>query len=332
MGPAAGKLAAFPSFSGDYSVVAYGGADAQSYAEIYVAPVKTMVPQRLTNLGAQIAAWPGPQQEIVTWKATDGTDVSGILHKPADFQPGRKYPLLVEVHGGPTSAALLMRFGSGDPYPTEQWLARGALVLQPNYRGSAGYGARFRSLNIRNLGVGDAGDVLSGVDALIARGLVDKDRVGVMGWSHGGYIAAFLATRDSDRFKAASVGAGTSDVMVNYVDSDLHTFARHFMGATPWDEPAAYAKASPISYIKQAKTPVLIQHGGSDARVPLAGAYELFQGLKDQRVPTRLAVFAGAGHTFTTPKAILAAMEQNYVWFNRYLWGEEPPADSPWKH
>ena len=332
VGPAPGKLAAFLSFSRDFSMVAYGGADARTYEEIYVAPVKTMEARSVTSLGAQIAAWPQHTREIVTWRSPDGTEISGILHKPAGFKPGATHPLLVAVHGGPTSSSFLIPFGNAEPYPIEQWLDKGALVLEPNYRGSAGYGAKFRSLNIRNLGFGDAGDVLAGIDALIARGLVDKDRVGVMGWSHGGYISAFLATHDSGRFKAASVGAGTPDSIVNYVDSDLHTFARHFLGATPWDDPAIYAKTSPITYIKQARTPVLIQHGGSDSRVPLAGAYELYQGLKDQHVPTRLAVFAGAGHMFTTPKAIRAAMEQNFEWFNRYIWGEEPAAGSPWKH
>ncbi len=205
-------------------------------------------------------------------------------------------------------------------------------MLEPNYRGSAGYGAKFRSLNVGNLGIGDAWDVLSGIDALIAQGLVDKDRVGVMGWSQGGYISAFLATHDSARFKAASVGAGVSDWMTDYVNSDLHTFAPHFLRATPWDDPAIYAKTSPMTYIKQVRIPVLIQHGGSDPRVPLSGAYELYQGLKDQHVPARLVVFKGFGHVLTSPKAIRAAMEQNFEWFNRYVWGEAAAPPAQGKH
>lgn len=153
-----------------------------------------------------------------------------------------------------------------------------------------------------------------------------------MGWSQGGYISAFLATHDSARFKAVSVGAGVSDWMVHYVNVDLHTLVTHFLGATPWDDPGIYAKTSPITYIKQARTPVLIQHGGSDPQVPLANAYELYQGLNDQHVPTRLVVFKGFGHMLTSPKALRAAMEQNLEWFNRYLWGEEPAAARPNKH
>ena len=158
----------------------------------------------------------------------------------------------------------------------------GVLVLEPNYRGSAGYGEKFRALNVRNLGVGDAWDVLSGVDSLIAKGMVDPTRVGTMGWSQGGYISAFLATHDAARFKAISVGAGISDWMTYYVNTDIHPFTRQYLKATPWDDPEIYAKTSPITYIKQAKTPTLIQHGATDQRVPLPNAYELYQRLARQ--------------------------------------------------
>ena len=332
VGPPPGRLGVYFSFSRDFSLVASLGADARTYGEIYLAPVATMEGRPLTHLGAQVAAWPRTTREVITWTSRDGTEIEGILHKPADFHPGTRYPLLVEVHGGPTSASLPLPFGSTEPYPTEQWLAKGALVLEPNYRGSAGYGAKFRSLNVGNLGIGDAWDVLSGVDALVAQGLVDKDRVGVMGWSQGGYISAFLATHDSARFKAASVGAGPTDWMVDYVNSDLHTFAPHFLRATPWDDPAIYAKTSPMTYIKQARIPVLIQHGGNDPRVPPPCAYELYRGLLDQHVPTRLVIFKGFGHVLTSPKAIRAAMEQNFEWFNRYVWGEEAAPSAPGRY
>ena len=143
-------------------------------------------------------------------------------------------------------------------------------MLEPNYRGSAGYGEAFRSLNVRNLGVGDAWDVLSGIDYLIKEGMADPNQVGTMGWSQGGYISAFLTTHDSARFKAVSVGAGISDWMTYYVNTDITQFTRHYLKATPWDDPEIYAKTSPITYIKNAKAPTLIQHGATDQRVPLA--------------------------------------------------------------
>ena len=168
-------------------------------------------------------------------------------------------------------------------------------MLEPNYRGSAGYGAKFRALNVRNLGIGDAWDVLSGIDFLVAQGLVDRDRVGSMGWSQGGYISAFLTTRHADRFRAISVGAGISDWMTYYVNTDIHPFTRQYLKATPWDDPKIYADTSPMTYIKQAKTPTLIQHGDQDAaragaeRLPAlsgptrperAGAARAVQGLR----------------------------------------------------
>jgi dipeptidyl aminopeptidase/acylaminoacyl peptidase len=205
-------------------------------------------------------------------------------------------------------------------YPIDLWLAKGSLVLEPNYRGSAGYGERFRSLNVRNLGIGDAWDVLSGIDHLVDAGMADRERVGAMGWSQGGYISAFLTTKHADRFKAISVGAGISNWMTYYVNTDIHPFTRQYLKATPWDDPKIYADTSPMTYIKSAKTPTLIQHGDQDARVPVPNAFELYQGLRDQNVTTQLVLFKGFGHPLNKPKANRAAMSQNFEWFNKYLW------------
>jgi dipeptidyl aminopeptidase/acylaminoacyl peptidase len=179
---------------------------------------------------------------------------------------------------------------------------------------------------VRNLGIGDAWDVLSGIDALVAQGLVDKDRVGTMGWSQGGYISAFLTTKHSDRFKAVSVGAGISDWTTYYVNTDIHPFTRQYLKATPWDDPKIYADTSPITYIKSAKAPTLIQNGDKDPRVPIPNAFELYQGLQDQKVPVELMIFRGFGHSLDKPKANRAAMQQNWDWFGKYLWpGEKGP-------
>jgi dipeptidyl aminopeptidase/acylaminoacyl peptidase len=234
--------------------------------------------------------------------------------------------LLVVIHGGPTGVDTATQ--SADRYyPVEQFAAKGALILKPNYRGSAGYGEKFRSLNVRNLGVGAYEDVISGVDALIARGLVDKDRVGAMGWSQGGYISAFITTY-SDRFKAVSVGAGISDWVTYYVNTDIHPFTRQYLKATPWEDPEIYKKTSPITYISRAKTPTLIQHGDQDKRVPPPNAFELYQALKDRGVPAKLILYKGFGHPINKPKQQRAVMEHNYEWFSKYIWGEEIPAAS----
>jgi dipeptidyl aminopeptidase/acylaminoacyl peptidase len=243
--------------------------------------------KKLTDMNAQSADWTTSTLEVVSW-----TGVS------------RAIPFTSTI------------------YPIDIWVPRGILVLEPNYRGSAGYGETFRALNVRNLGVGDAWDVLSGVDALVAKGIVDPARVGTMGWSQGGYISAFLATHDAARFKAISVGAGISDWTTYYVNTDITPFTRQYLKATPWDDPAIYAKTSPITYIKQAKTPTLIQHGATDQRVPLPDAYELYRGLQDNHVPSKLIVyqgFAGIGHGPSKPKSFRATMDHNLEWFEQYM-------------
>lgn len=310
------------SITPDGAWVAFLGADPDSVPDVYVARVAPMLaPVRVSRLGEQVAAWPRHTREVVRWTSRDGTEIEGVLHRPAGFEAGRRYPLLVVIHGGPVAASRPVPYASGSVYPIDLWLADGALVLEPNYRGSAGYGEAFRSLNVRNLGIGDAWDVLAGIDHLAAQGLVDPERVGVMGWSQGGYISAFLATRHGRRFRAVSVGAGISNWTTYYVNTDIHPFTRQYLKATPWDDPKIYADTSPITYVKQASAPTLIQHGDRDQRVPIPNAYELYQGLIDQGVPARLVVFRGFGHTLDRPKATRAAMQQNYDWFRQYLWG-----------
>jgi dipeptidyl aminopeptidase/acylaminoacyl peptidase len=306
--------------SNDGQAIAFLRSDAKTMAEVYVgggqAPAK-----KITDMNAQAAAWITSRLEVVSWKSQDGATIEGVLHKPVDFNPARKYPLLVVIHGGPTGVSRAVPFTSSI-YPIDVWVPRGVLVLEPNYRGSAGYGEKFRALNVRNLGIGDAWDVVSGVDSLIAQGVVDPARVGTMGWSQGGYISAFLATHDAARFQAISVGAGISNWMTYYVNTDIHPFTRQYLKATPWDDPEIYAKTSPMTYIKQAKTPTLIQHGATDQRVPLPNAFELKQGLEDQKVPVKLIVyqgFGGIGHGPSKPKSHRATMEHNLEWFDQYM-------------
>jgi dipeptidyl aminopeptidase/acylaminoacyl peptidase len=265
--------------------------------------------------------------EVISWKSKDGTAIEGILRKPANYDASKKYPLLVMIHGGPTGISQPLLSAGDMYYPTQIFLAKGALVLQPNYRGSAGYGAAFRALNVRNLGMGDMWDVMSGVDSLIARGTVDESKLGSMGWSQGGYISAFLTT-NTDRFKAISVGAGISNWMTYYVNTDITPFTRQYLHATPWDDQEIYQKTSPMTAIKQAKTPTLIQLGSADKRVPVPDSYELYRGLQDQHVASRLISYTGFGHPITKPKSNRAVMQANLDWFNHYIWGEAFPKDS----
>lgn len=312
------------SFSRDGKRLAFTAASPTTLSEICVSefPFKA---RALTRMTGQVEAFVLGTREVISWKSKDGTVIEGVLIKPADFDPTKKYALLCVIHGGPTGVdrpALL----SGDSryYPSDIWAARGALVLKVNYRGSAGYGAKFRTLNYRNLGVGDAWDVLSGVDHLVKKGWVDASRVGCMGWSQGGYISAFLTT-STRAFRAISVGAGISNWATYYYNTDITPFTINYLGEDPADDPAIYAKTSPMTYIKNAATPTLIQHGEFDRRVPIPNAYELRQGLEDRGVPVEMVVYKGYGHGITKPKSMRAVMEHNLAWFNHYIFGDAKP-------
>jgi dipeptidyl aminopeptidase/acylaminoacyl peptidase len=309
------------SFTKDFGEVAYTAAMPNTGSEIYIAPTTgSGAAVRVTHLTDAMKPYTLARREVVSWKSGDGATVEGILEKPADFDAKKKYPLLVVIHGGPTGVDR-PNVSADRYYPVELFVAKGALVLRPNYRGSAGYGAAFRALNVRNLGVGDYADVISGVDSLIAKGFVDKDKVGSMGWSEGGYISAFITT-SSDRFKAVSVGAGISDWMTYYVNTDITPFTRQYLKATPWDDPEIYKKTSPITYIAKAKTPTLIQQGDRDKRVPVPDSFELRQALEDKGVPVKMVLYHGFGHPIDKPKQQRAVMEENLHWFEHYIWGE----------
>ncbi|MCE5208114.1 MAG: S9 family peptidase [Chloroflexi bacterium] len=319
-----GWLAMDYSFSSDFSQIATAAADEDHIAEIVRIDARTHAISRLTSFDEATRDWQIGRKEVIQWASQDGTLIEGVLSKPFDFDPAKKYPLLVVIHGGPTWLSVMGKLAGPECrfYPIEQWLQKGALVLQPNYRGSSGYGEKFRQLNVGNLGLGDYWDVISGVDALIEHGWVDKDRVGAMGWSQGGYISAFITTY-SNRFKAVSVGAGISNWITYYVNTDIHPFTREYLESVPWDNMGVYQKTSPMTYIKSACTPTLIQHGEQDQRVPIPNAYELYQGLLDVGVEARLQVFPGMRHSSNKPRTQRRIMQSNFEWFNKWIWGEE---------
>ncbi len=325
-----GFVATDYSFSRDDAQCGLVYTDVDTGAEVATLDLATGDLERRTTYDMQTAEWDLPRHELYTWTSLDGTEIEGVLTRPHNFDPEQQYPLLVMIHGGPTGISLWAKAGRAERrmYPVYQWVQQGTIVLQPNYRGSAGYGEAFRSLNVRDLGTGDYADVISGVDALIAEGWVDADRVGAMGWSQGGYISAFITTY-SDRFKAVSVGAGISNWMTYYVNTDVHPFTLQYLEATPWDDPDIYAKTSPMTYIKQAQTPTLIQHGEKDARVPIPNAFELHQGLLDQGVESKLVVYPGMPHGPTRPKQNRHIMNDNYAWFNRRIFGIEADEVDP---
>ncbi len=308
------------SFSKNTDAIAVSGRNYDGLNEIYSWRLNQPLKQ-VSNSTAQIKDWNTPVNEVIQWKSKDGAMIEGVLLKPKNYDPKKKYPLLAVIHGGPTGIDL------PDPvptyvYPIMQWVEKGALVLRVNYRGSAGYGEKFRTLNVGNLGVGDMWDVVSGIEWLNSKNMIDTSRMGCMGWSQGGYISAFLTT-NTHIFKAISVGAGISNWVTYYVNTDITPFTRQYLEATPWNDMNVYLKTSPMTNINKASTPTLIQHGEFDKRVPIPNAYELYRGLQDRGIPSRLVVYKGFGHGINKPKERLAAVWHNWQWFNQYIFGEK---------
>ncbi len=276
---------------------------------------------RLTNPNPQVAGFALGDADEITWKSKDGKLVGGVLLKPAGFVPGRPYPLIVQIHGGPAGADML---GFNGGYGSQIYAGAGYAVLMPNYRGSTNYGERHR---METAGVGkyfDRGfeDIMTGVDYLIAQGIAHPDSLGVMGWSAGGHYSNWILTHTT-RFKAISSGAGTMNWISMYAQSDIQRNRQWYMGGDlPYDNFDAYWKVSPLKYIKAAKTPTLIHVVDGDPRVPRPQSEELHMALKKLGVPTEFFVYPGDTHGITPPRNQLVKSHVEFQWFEKWIRGK----------
>jgi len=294
--------------------------------EAYASRVVPFAPRRVSRAQELPAATFG-RTEAVSWRSRDGQAVEGLLTYPAGYTAGARVPLLVVVHGGPAGVFLRSFTGAPSPYPIAVFASRGYAVLRANVGGSSGYGRAFRHANYKDWGGGDYQDILSGVDALVARGLADPERMGVMGWSYGGYMTSWIITQTS-RFKAASVGAGVTNLMSFAGTADIPSFIPDYFGGEFWDDLESWSRHSALFHVKGVKTPTLIQHGEADLRVPVSQGYELYSALKRQGVPTRMVVYPRQPHSIQEPRLQQDAMMRNLEWFDRWVMGKAP-APSP---
>ena len=275
--------------------------------------------EKITNENTVFVGKLKSRREMISWESIDGTKIEGVLTTPVDFDSAKKYPLLIVAHGGPAWASFpIFSNCFNGKYPIEQFIEKGFLVLEPNYKGSSGYGNEFLQANYQTLGTAYYDDVITGVDALVEKGIVDEERVGIVGWSNGGYVAAFCAVY-SDRFQVASVGGGITNWHMHYVHTDIPYAMKMHLGSTPWENPALYAKLSPVAYVNRAKTPTLIQHGAQDLRVPVTNAHELYRGLQDNGVETKLFVFKGMAYDAPNPETSAFIMKQNLEWVMEHI-------------
>ncbi len=260
--------------------------------------------QQLTHLNAD--AKPVARTESVEW-SNGPFHVQGWLTYPSNYDPNTRYPLIVTVHGGP-SASVTARWGGG------QWADKGYFEFQPNPRGSFGQGEAFTQANRKDFGDGDLKDILAGMDMLEAKFPIDKNREGITGWSYGGFMTMFAVTQ-THRFRAAVAGAGLSDWLSYYGENSIDQWMIPFFGASVYDDPAVYAKASPITYIKNVKTPTLVIVGDRDGECPAPQSFEFWHALRDLGVKTELVVYPDEGHGFRDPEHIRDRAERTAKWF-----------------
>ena len=257
----------------------------------------------------------------VSW-TNEGFHVQGWLHMPKGFDPAHpgtatKYPMIVLVHGGP-AAATMSRWGVGGSLNAASFSALGYFVLEPNPRGSYGQGESFAAANRKDFGYGDLRDILKGVDTVIARYPVDGNRVGITGWSYGGFMTMFAVTQTT-RFRAAVAGAGLSNWQSYYGENSIDQWMIPYFGASVYDDPAVYAKSSAINYIKNVKTPTLVVVGDRDGECPAPQSFEFWHALRDEHVTTQLVVYPNEGHGFVNPEHRLDVLVRAAAWFAKYM-------------
>jgi dipeptidyl aminopeptidase/acylaminoacyl peptidase len=255
------------------------------------------------------------EAKALQWN-TDAGEVQGWLVYPRDFDPAKKYPMVVKVHGGPSWSNMP---GWPDQWEHEMSLpSQGYFLFLPNPRGSYGKGEKFTQANVKDFGYGDFRDIMAGVDKAIESAPVDAGRIGISGWSYGGYMTMWSVTQ-TNRFKAAVSGAGLADWLSYYGENKIDQWMPPFFGASVYDDPAVYAKSSPITFIKNVKTPTLVLVGDSDGECPAPQSYEFWHALKTLGVPTQFVIYPKEGHEFADPAHSRDVIERMIAWFNEYL-------------
>ncbi len=306
------------SFDQARQTMAYVYQNPDQAAELYVTTIEGGNPKSLTQVNSEIALPAMGKTELIQWKSKDGMDVEGLLTYPVDYEPGKQYPTILQIHGGP--AGVFTKSFTGNPgiYLTQYFAEKGFFVLRPNPRGSSGYGKEFRYANFRDWGYGDFEDLMTGVDKVEEMGLADKEALLAMGWSYGGYMTSFLVTK-TNRFKAASMGAGLPNLISMTTTTDIPDYLVGHMGKEFWEDYETYEKHSAIYQIKHVKTPTQVIHGQNDYRVPFTQGQEFYVALKRMGVDTEMIVLPRTPHGPREPKLQMAVSPGILSWFEKYL-------------
>ncbi len=255
--------------------------------------------------------------ELITWKSSDGLEIEGILTYTKDYKKGIKYPVILQIHGGPAGVFSQRFNGRPGIYMTEYFSEKGYVTIKPNPRGSTGYGKDFRYANYKDWGYGDYEDVVSGVDKVIEMGIGDPNNQFVMGWSYGGYLTSFIVTK-TNRFKAASMGAGLPNLISMVTTTDIQDYLVAHMGSEFWNDYETYEKHSAIYQIKNTTTPTQIIHGANDLRVPFTQGQEFYRALDRLGVDTEMVVYPRTPHGPREPKFLMDVSDRILTWFEKY--------------
>jgi dipeptidyl aminopeptidase/acylaminoacyl peptidase len=312
------------SVSDDGRRLAYRAVDGRTMGDLFVLDTASGLATRITDVNPALRDLALGDLKPIAWRSFDGMEIWGLLLTPPGWTPGRRLPLLVYCHGGPNGGVTYGLFpqfmhivGQVDPYPTEAMASAGFAVLFPMPRGGAGYGEAGQRMIVDAWGEADYQDVMTGVDHLIAEGVADPDRLGVMGASYGGYLTNWIVTQ-TGRFKAASAGASLSDLTDEYFMSEAGEFMVEYF-KRPWENRASYAAHSPLTFADRVTTPLLIQHGERDPRVPIAGAWKFYRALKALGKTVEFDIYPRGGHVLYEPMLEREQMRRNLEWFKKWI-------------
>lgn len=312
------------SLSVDGKAMAYRSTESRTMGDVYFMNLADGRARRLTDINPQLRELSLGDLEPVSWKSFDGKTIWGLLLTPPGYRRGQRLPMVVYCHGGPIGGytyGIFPQFahipGQVDPYPVEAMAAAGMAILFPMPRGGSGYGVEgFRAI-VNRWGEDDYKDIMAGVDAMVAQGIADADRLGVMGASYGGYMTNWIVTQ-TGRFKAASTAASVTDLANLYYFSEGGDFVAEYFGS-PWESAASLVAHSPISHVRNITTPLLIQHGEYDNRVPLSQARELYKAMKTLHKTVEFDIYPRGGHVNFEPPLEREYMRRNLEWFVRWL-------------
>ncbi len=309
------------SMSEDGSLVAFLEESGSRPANVFVSRTDAFEPSQLSRHNSHVeTSLALGEQRVVTWKSrADGESIEGILNLPVGYREGTRVPLLLVIHGGPSGVSSDRFSARRGAYPVQVFAGMGYAVLQPNYRGSTGYGERFRGLNRGDISGRDWVDIDSGVDALIEQGIADSARLGIMGWSFGGHHT-FWGITQTTRYRAASAGAGANDLISMYSQTDLPEFYHTYLGPKPWEDFELYEERSAYRNVTRVTTPLLIQVGERDERVPAEQSIQFYEAVRAiGKAPTKLVVYPGQPHGVREPRLVRDLLIRNVEWFEKWV-------------